>query len=689
MTNQLIHETSPYLLQHAENPVNWFPWNQQALQLARDENKPIFLSIGYAACHWCHVMAHESFEDPKIAALLNQSFISIKVDREERPDIDSLYMNAVVAMTGQGGWPMSVFLTPDGKPFFGGTYFPPTRGYGQPAFQDVLTSVARSWQEAPDEITPVAEKLARHLQESSRWGGWESQPLRNETLTQALEQLDASYDWQNGGWGQAPKFPAPITIEFLLQQASRGDGKALRLAEHALQSMALGGMYDVVGGGFHRYSTDATWLVPHFEKMLYDNAQLALAYLHAYQLTGDAQYKRISEQTLDFMLGEFQQPEGGFSSSLDADSDGEEGSFYIWQPADLEAAFEQPEDREFLKRAFLLSPYGNFNGKVILRLALPPKELAARLNLNWPAFTDQLDRIRARLYALRQSRVRPALDDKVLVFWNALAIRAFAEAGKVLNRQDYLFAAQKSARFLLTCMVAEDGTLLRSWRRGKAQNTAYLEDHAGLSLALLALYQADFDPKWYQAAQKTGEAIKAHFSDPAGGFFDTHAHQDALLVRPKDLQDNATPSGNSLSCLAFAQLAKYSGDARWTDACLSLLSNLQDMMARYPNAFSAWLQCLSFSLGPIEEIALVWPENTAEPMNFLSHLRQTYRPFSVQAAASLPLKVSLPRLLEERTAINQLPTVYICENFTCHAPLTDFTEFQQRWSGKAQIEKPA
>ena len=689
MTNQLIHETSPYLLQHAENPVNWFPWGEQALQLARDENKPIFLSIGYAACHWCHVMAHESFEDPQIAALLNQSFISIKVDREERPDIDSIYMNAVVAMTGQGGWPMSVFLTPDGKPFYGGTYFPPTRRYGQPAFRDVLTSVARSWQEAPNEITPVAEKLARHLRESSQWGGWEPQPLRKETVSQALDQLEATYDWQYGGWGQAPKFPAPMTIEFLLQLASHGDGKALQLAEHALQSMALGGMYDVVGGGFHRYSTDAAWLVPHFEKMLYDNAQLALVYLHAYQLTRDPQFKRICEQTLDFLLREFRQPEGGFSSSLDADSDGEEGNFYTWKNDELDTAFELPEDREFLKGAFSISPHGNFEGKVILRLTMPPKDLARKLNMSWPAFTDQADRIRARLNALRQSRVRPTLDDKVLVSWNALAIRALAEAGKALDRADYLFAAQKTARFLLTRLVAKDGTLLRSWRQSKAQNTAYLEDHAGLMLALLTLYQADFNPEWYQAAENIGKAVQTHFSDPAGGFFDTHIHQDTLLIRPKDLQDNATPSGNSLACLAFAQLSKYSGDESWSDPCLSLLSNFQEMMARYPNAFSGWLQCLNFSLGPVEEIALVWPENTTEPANFLSHLRQTYRPFSIQAAAPLPIKGIAPRLLESRTAINRLPTVYICENFACQSPITDFAEFQKRWSGSPLQETPA
>lgn len=678
MPNQLSHETSPYLLQHADNPVNWFAWNEKALQLAREENKPIFLSIGYSSCHWCHVMAHESFEDPAIADLLNQSFISIKVDREERPDIDSVYMAAVVAMTGQGGWPMSVFLTPDGKPFYGGTYFPPNRRYGMPSFRDVLISVARSWQEAPGEITPVAEKLARHLRESAAWGGWEKQTLRPETLAAAFSSLEAGYDWHNGGWGQSPKFPAPMTIEFLLRISLQGNAKALAIAEHALLAMARGGMYDVIGGGFHRYSTDDVWLVPHFEKMLYDNAQLALVYLHAYQITGNATFRRICEQTLDFIRRELLQPEGGFSSSLDADSEGEEGVFYVWQYAELETAFDYPADFDFLQEIYTINRNGNFEGKIILQQKQPLPEAAARLGISLSELEQRLNQLHAKLYELRARRVRPALDDKVLTFWNALALQAFAEAGKALDRDDYLQIAQVNAHFLLSNLVVE-GNLLRSWRRGKAQNLAFLEDHAGLAAALLALYEADFNPDWFQAAMNWAEAMKNNFSDPAGGFFDTHLAQDELLVRPKDIQDNATPSGNALAAMTMAKLTAFTGDSSWSEPVQSILGNLQEMMARYPNAFAMWLQSLQFSLGPVQEVALVWPADLPDPQQHLALLKRTYAPFSVQAASPVPLPDGVPSLLANRPAVNQSPTVYLCENFVCKQSITDSEVFKSLW----------
>lgn len=679
MPNQLIHETSPYLLQHANNPVNWFPWNDQTLRQAKEENKPIFLSIGYSACHWCHVMAHESFEDLEIAEILNQSFISIKVDREERPDIDSIYMSAVVAMTGQGGWPMSVFLTPDGKPFYGGTYFPPNRRYGMPSFRDVLISVTRSWNEAPGEITPVADKLARHIQESAGWGGWEKQALNPETLAAAVTELEASYDWQNGGWGQAPKFPAPMTIEFLLRFSLQGNSKALAIAGHALKVMARGGIYDVVGGGFHRYSTDAAWLIPHFEKMLYDNAQLARVYLHAYQVTSDAAYRRTCEQTLDFMQRELLQPEGGFSSSLDADSEGEEGKFYVWQYSELLAAFDDPTDIDFLMEIYSINPNGNFEGKIILQQKLPAQEIAVRRGLSLEAFENRLDGLLAQLYKVRSKRERPALDDKVLTFWNALALQAFAEAGKVLDRSDYLQVAQKNADFLLSHMIV-DGNLLRSWRNGKAQNIAFLEDHAGLVTGLLSLYQADFDPRWYQAAVKIATDLINNFTDPEGGFFDTHLAQEELLVRPKDIQDNATPSGNALASLALKTLAALSGDSSWTDTSQSILSNLQEMMARYPNAFACWLQCLQLALAPMQEVALVWPAESPAPLQHLSLLWHTYAPFSVQAASVLPLPVGVPPLLDGRKVVDNSPTIYLCENFVCKLPISRLEEFQSSWA---------
>lgn len=678
MPNQLIHETSPYLLQHANNPVNWFPWNDQALSLAKEENKPIFLSIGYSACHWCHVMAHESFEDPEIASILNQSFISIKVDREERPDIDSIYMSAVVAMTGQGGWPMSVFLTPDGKPFYGGTYFPPNRRYGMPSFRDVLVSVTRSWNEAPGEITPVADKLARHLQESAGWGGWEKQALRPETLAAAFAELESSYDWQNGGWGQAPKFPAPMTIEFLLRLSLQGNSRALAIAEHALQAMARGGIYDQVGGGFHRYSTDAIWLIPHFEKMLYDNAQLALVYLHAHQITGNSFYRRICEQTLDFLQRELLQPEGGFSSSLNADSEGEEGKFYVWKFSDLQAAIDSTTDIEWLQEVFSIQPNGNFEGNIILQQKQPAQETASRLDLSMDVFEKRLDLLLARLFEVRSKRIRPSLDEKVLTFWNALALSAFAEAGKALDRSDYLQIAQQNADFLLSHLT-DGNRLLRSWRNGKAKYIAFLEDHAGLVAGLLALYQADFNPDWYQSAEKIATELINNFNDPAGGFFDTHLAQEELLVRPKDIQDNATPSGNALAALALSTLTELSGNSKWTSASQSSLSNLQEMMARYPNAFAAWLQCLQFTLAHKQEVALVWPGECLAPTQHLALLGHTYAPFSVQAASPVPLPAGTPPLLDARNPVDNSVTVYLCENFICKLPISRFEEFQSNW----------
>jgi hypothetical protein len=678
MSNQLANETSPYLLQHANNPVNWFPWNEKAFQIAREENKPIFLSIGYSSCHWCHVMAHESFEDTEIAALLNQSFVSIKVDREERPDIDSIYMNAVVAMTGQGGWPMSVFLTPDGKPFFGGTYFPPIRRYGSPSFRDVLISITRSWQEAPDEINPVAEKLTRHLQEGSHWGGWENQTLRDETIQSAFRELEASYDWSGGGWGQAPKFPAPMTIEFLLQLAYRGNQKALEIANHTLSAMVRGGLYDLAGGGFHRYSTDANWFVPHFEKMLYDNAQLALVYLHAYQITGDMTFRWICEKTLDFMVRDLLQPRGGFSSSLDADSEGQEGKSYIWTYSELQAAINNPADFDWFSQVFTLNVNGNFEGNIILQQKQSLPVLATQMGLSLTEFIPKLDVLLARLLAHRRKRVQPQQDDKVLTFWNSLALQAFAEAGKVLERTDYLQIAQKAARFLLS-ELTKDGKLLRSWRNGRAQNTGFLEDHAGLILGLLALYQADFDPGWFQAALTYAGMLNSGFADPDGGFFDTHASQETILLRPKDIQDNATPSGNALAAMAFARLAELMGDDSWTKPIIPLLGNLQEMMARYPNAFACWLQSLNFLLGPIQQIALIWPVNSPSPNQFLALLSKTYNPFTVQAAAFIPLPDGVPPLLKDRPAVDGRPTIYLCENFTCKSPITNIKEFEEFW----------
>jgi uncharacterized protein YyaL (SSP411 family) len=675
MPNRLIDETSPYLLQHAENPVEWYPWGPEAMEKAKTEDKPIFLSVGYAACHWCHVMAHESFEDPKIANLLNTSFVSIKVDREERPDIDSIYMNAVVAMTGQGGWPMTVFLTPDGEPFYGGTYFPPTRRYGLPSFEDVLQAVIRAWQSDRGAIVETGQKLANHLQETSAWDTLGTGSLRASTTHQAAQALLDTYDWKQGGWGGAPRFPQPMTLEFLMMQYTRGNEKALEAVTNNLTLMSRGGLYDVVGGGFHRYSTDDAWLVPHFEKMLYDNAQLALAYLHAYQLTGSADFRRVCTETLDFILREMAHPDGGFYSSLDADSEGVEGKYYVWTPGDIEAALPDAAGRELLAQVYPVTGAGNFEGKTILQRTESLAEIARKTGLREEDFYDRLDAIHKLLYAAREQRVRPGTDDKVLVMWNALALRALAEAARYLHRADYLEAARKNAHFLLSGMLV-DGQLMRAWRNGKARNPAYLEDYAGLVIALLALFQTDPNPRWYAAAEGLLGEMQAYFSDPQGGFFDTRRDQPALITRPKDIQDNATPCGNSLAANALLRMAAYSEQADWQAQVEAMLGTLQDLMVRHPTGFGMWLQAMDFAAGPVQQVAVIGTLQAPETRALLDVLWEKYRPRMVVAAAQEG--ADTPQLLRERGMIQGKPTAYVCQNFTCNLPVNNPEGLQQQ-----------
>lgn len=669
MPNELANQTSPYLLQHANNPVNWFPWGKEALEIASREDKPIFLSIGYAACHWCHVMAHESFEDPETARLMNENFVNIKVDREERPDLDSIYMNAVVAMTGQGGWPMSVFLTPSGQPFYGGTYFPPVPRYNMPAFREVLVSIARIWKEDRQQVFKASTPLVAHLRQSI---GQEPQPTSTPALSdlaQAVQKLSASYDWQYGGWGRAPRFPAPLTIEFLLQQGARGQVESVEIASHALRTMQRGGMYDVIGGGFHRYSTDNHWLVPHFEKMLYDNAQLALSYLHAYLLSGNASFRQTSEETLDFLLREMVHPEGGFFSSLDADSEGKEGNFYVWDLAEIQAVLRDPDDYQLFLRAYALPPQGNFEGKIILQRSADNEELAHLLDLPPAALQARLTACHRQLRDARDRRIHPNLDDKVLTAWNALTIRALAEAARNLNRSDYLAAAQKSASFLLEHLYL-DGRLYRSWREGQTRHNAYLEDYASLSLALLALYQADPNPRWFDWAKRLTVEMRTGFSDPDGGFFDTHIEQDALIVRPKDLQDNATPSGNALAALALLVMAEYTGQHKLREQAETMLGMVETISLKHPTAFSFWLQALDFAVGPIQQVAIMWPFGCQPPDQFFSVLHAQYRPRTILASTIYPPGQTGPELLNNRSPQNGLPTAFVCQGFVCRLPVT-------------------
>jgi uncharacterized protein YyaL (SSP411 family) len=677
MPNQLVNESSPYLLQHVNNPVNWYPWGEEAIARARTENKPIFLSIGYAACHWCHVMAHESFEDEETAAFMNEHFVNVKVDREERPDLDAIYMQATVAMTGSGGWPMSVFLTPDLKPFYTGTYFPPVQRYNMPAFRDVLAGIARAWQAEPEEIVRVSGQVASHLQQALTSDQSSETMFSQDQLTAVAKALVESYDWGYGGWGMAPKFPQAMTIEFLLRRHVAGNEDALRAAVHVLKAMSRGGMYDVVGGGFSRYSVDNFWRVPHFEKMLYDNAQLVLAYLHAWQITKDLQFKQIVIETLEFVARELTHPAGGFYSSLDADSEGEEGKFYVWTLTEIREVLG--DESEFFEAAYGVAERGNWEGKTVFQRALDDASLAARFKLDPKTVRDKLAENHARLLAARASRTRPGTDDKVLTAWNGLMLAAFAEASRAIDEPDlqhkYLIMATRNADFLLDAL-RPNGKLKRSWRQGKITNEVFLEDYAALILGLLGLYQTDFQTKWFASAQELAEEMIDLFNDPTGGFFDTSKEAEELLLRPKDLQDNATPSGNALACEALLRLAAFTDNGRYRDLAERSLGLITHHALRYPTSFGRWLSAADFAVANVKQVAVMYSSELEEARELLQNIQMAYRPNLIVAASSHPASENAPTLLVDRPLKQQKPTVYVCEGFVCKTPVTTISDLQ-------------
>jgi uncharacterized protein YyaL (SSP411 family) len=686
--NRLSTSTSPYLLQHAHNPVDWHPWGDEALAKARAENKPIFLSIGYAACHWCHVMAHESFEDVSTAALMNEHFICIKVDREERPDLDGIYMQAVMALTGSGGWPMSVFLTPDLRPFYGGTYFPPVPRYNMPSFRDVLMSVAEAWKTRHDEIERVGAQLVQHIQTQSELQT--GADFTSERLALAEKNLVDGYDWGYGGWGAAPKFPQPMAIEFLLAHDLTPPPPSLRdtsptfsengggregVAIHALKAMARGGMYDVVGGGFSRYSTDNFWRVPHFEKMLYDNAQLVRAYLHAWQVTGEPSFRRVVEETLDFVAREMTHPDGGFYSSLDADSEGEEGKFYVWTREEIRE--QLGESSEFFETAYGITERGNWEGRTVLQRALDDASLAARFTLTEGGVAAKLADCHRILLAARGQRVRPATDDKILTAWNGLMLAAVAEATKILEEdagppQRYYKLATRNAEFLLTHLQTDNGRLHRSWREGKTTDEVFLEDYAALILGLIELYQTDFDNKWFKAAVGLAEGMIQRFGDSAShGFFDTPVDGESLLVRPKDLQDNATPSGNALATEALLKLAALTGRGDFRDLAESALRQVSALAVRFPTGFGRWLSAAAFAQAQVKQVAIVISgDGQDSARELVNAVRAEYRPNVVVAAARHPIEDGAPELMRERPLVDGKSAAYVCEGFVCQRPVT-------------------
>jgi uncharacterized protein YyaL (SSP411 family) len=646
MANALAAETSPYLLQHKDNPVDWRPWGPDALAAARERDVPLLISIGYSACHWCHVMERESFEDPDVAAYMNEHFVCVKVDREERPDVDAIYMDAVQAMTGHGGWPLNAFATPDQVPFYAGTYFPPVARHGMPSWRQLLEAIAQAWAERRDEIGAQSERIVAHLGAPGRIepSGAMADP---GLLDDAVAAFGRAYDTVNGGFGGAPKFPQPAAIELLLRRDER------ELALGTLRAMARGGIYDQLGGGFARYAVDAAWVVPHFEKMLYDNAQLARAYLHGWQVSGEPLLRQVCEETLDWALREMRGPEGGFYAALDADSEGVEGKYYVWSLDELRAALDDAALAEVAIARFGASEAGNFEGVNILVRAGGDQD------------PPELPEIRRRLLAARSRRVPPGLDDKRLTAWNALMVGALAEAGAALERGDYLDAAAGCADFLLRELRDDRGRLLRTWKDGRGRLAGYLEDHAFLLDALLTLYEATFDVRWFRAARELADATIARFADERrGGFFTTAEDHEPLVARRKDLEDTPIPSGNSAMALGLLRLARLTGEAAYERRAEGVIALLHQLAAAHPTAFAHLLAAIDFQLAEVHEVAIVGEQ----PAPLARVVRGAYRPRVVLAGGADP-RDEVP-LLAGRTPVDGQAAAYVCERFACRAPVT-------------------
>ncbi|MGQ9786894.1 MAG: thioredoxin domain-containing protein [Anaerolineae bacterium] len=677
MSNRLSGESSPYLLQHANNPVDWYPWGEEALTRAQMEDKPIFLSIGYASCHWCHVMAHESFEDAETAAIMNEHFVNIKVDREERPDLDTIYMTAVVAMSDQGGWPMSIFLTPDGVPIYGGTYFPPEDRYGMPSFKRVLLAVARAYREERDKLREGGGQVLAYMQQSMQLPQRDGAGLAFQTLERAYLGLANTFDAVYGGFGGAPKFPPAMALEFLLRYHLRTQEEhALQMVRRTLTRMAHGGLYDQLGGGFHRYATDVRWLIPHFEKMLYDNALLARVYLHAWQVEGIPLYRRVATQTLDYVVREMTHPAGGFYSAQDADSEGEEGKFYLWSYDELAALLGRP-DAALVARHFGVTERGNFAGKNVLYIAMEAEDLAALMQQEGASMHAMLERACQTLLQARSQRIPPEKDDKVLTGWNGLMMGAFAEAARILKRPDYLEVARRNAEFVLREMF-QDNRLMRSWRQGTgARHGAYLEDYAAYAAALLALYQATFEVRWFLEARALADIILERFADPKGGFFDTRDDHEPVLVRPRQLQDSAVPSGNALAADVLFHMATYTGDHRYRDAAEQLLHAMAAFMEQHPSSFGHWLSVAAYHLAPPVLVAVVGSPEAADTRDLLAVLFSQYRPH-VDIAFTAPGGEAMHHILalKGREMQGGRATAYLCHEFSCRPPILDAKELE-------------
>jgi len=683
-TNRLIDETSPYLLQHAHNPVDWYPWGEEALNLAKELDKPILLSIGYSACHWCHVMERESFENEKIAAIMNKYYINIKVDREERPDLDEIYMSAVQIMTGSGGWPMTVFLTPELKPFYGGTYFPPEDRYGRPGFPKLLMAVEDAYRSKRTEIDEQAEKLVAHINQISNPTSVKDLSLDNKIIEQAFYHYQNKFDNQHGGFGQAPKFPPGMGLILLLRYWKKsGNSRALHIIEFTLEKMAQGGMYDQLGGGFHRYSTDEIWLVPHFEKMLYDNSLLTVAYLEAFQATSKPFYQEVVEETLSYILREmYDQQNGGFYSTQDADSEGVEGKFFVWTPEEVEQILGQAEAKIFCD-FYDITDQGNFEHKNILWIKTPVDLYIKKTNINQTDLLNILDRSKKKLFDVRDKRIKPGLDDKILTSWNGLMIRSMSIAYQILGEPRYLEAAENSAKFILTKLVQKNGHLLRTHRAGKSHLNACLEDYSYFITGLIELYQANFDPYWLTEANRLNQIMIDQFWDTEnGGFFFTGKDHPKLIVRSKSAYDGATPSGASMAVHVLLRLAILLNQPDLKEKAETTFALYNDNMKTAPSGSAQMLCGVDFLLDTPKEIAIVGDPSSEQTQEILRNIHRRFVPNKVIALLNPNAKdkqkiEELIPLLANKTSIAGKTTIYVCQNYACQLPTTDVNKLDE------------
>jgi len=675
-TNRLIDETSPYLLQHAHNPVDWYPWGEEAFQKARSENNPILLSIGYSACHWCHVMERESFEDEKIAALMNELFVNIKVDREERPDLDEIYMNAVQMLTGRGGWPMTVFLTPEGKPFYGGTYFPPEDRYGVPGFPRILMGVANAYREKPQDVAQSVNQILAALQRMSS-SKESQQPFSPEIIAQSAQQLAQAYDPRYGGFGNAPKFPNVGVYELLLRHYRRSKNERyLEMVVHTLQKMANGGIYDQLGGGFHRYSVDEKWLVPHFEKMLYDNAQLARIYAQVYCATKDPFFKRVVDETISYLMREMLDPNGGFYSTQDADSEGEEGKFFVWTQAEVNEILGA-EAGEIFCRIYDVSEHGNFEEKNILHPILTVEQASKLFKREEAEIERLVAEAKKKLLHEREKRVKPFRDEKILTSWNGLMLSGLAEAIKISANPSYVEAADHTLKFFFTEMF-RNGALLHTYKDGKAKLFGYLDDHAFFAAGLLDLYEATLEQSHFdRAVEITDTMIREFWDEQDGGFFYTGKSHEQLIARSKPVFDGSVPSGNAVATQLLLRLYHYSGQEQYLKKAERILRVYYDAMASQPFGFAHMLAAMDFYLDKPKEIVLIGNREDQSTAELLTNIYSSYLPnLTLQfASPDQPLEKISP-LLAGKTQIDGRPTAYVCQNFTCSRPVTTWEDLK-------------